>query len=298
MRNRNARVGFTLIELLVVIAIIALLVAILLPALSAAKSEGLRTKCNTNLRSIAQLAVASATDDPRSIIHHQSTGGEVQWLGLGAWDWGGASGTDPDYSENSGPDGFAAATRPLNKQMFGPALSQNSNFELYRCPGNEGQVANPDYGGDTPDSLESMFKYKGNSYQGDFIWYRSGNTGYRYGSFMRPVNQFTDTGKNLLFYECRFAQAFLTTEEFAPSLNFTPVTSPIPGSHAKLGDFNVSFADGHAARIKVLPRGTMVNPNSLDANRYPYRDGMARGLEWWYDNFPRPFILEEGVGDP
>lgn len=140
--------GFTLVELLVVIAIIGILVALLLPAIQAAREAARRSQCNNNMR---QLGIA---------IHNHISAKRTLPSGGEGTDWTpGKIGTGFDmhstftqllpYLEETGAADLFDFKYPYNhKDRPNNQLAAKTQIAAFRCPSNS--IAQPDpagYGG-------------------------------------------------------------------------------------------------------------------------------------------------------
>ena len=78
--------GLTLVELLIVVAIIALLVAILLPAITKAKELTRRVICGSNMRQLSVGIFGYAADNRNQLFTHwQSEAADQHGLKIYEW---------------------------------------------------------------------------------------------------------------------------------------------------------------------------------------------------------------------
>ena len=243
--NKETKSGsgaFTLIELLVVIAIIAILAAMLLPALAKAKCKATGIQCMNNTKQLTLAWIMYAGDREDKVL------GCGEWMSVAV--------------DNPGSDDFIDRNKQMGKQELAAYLG--NNVKVYQCPNDPRKSTQPGFVG-TPCcrtlTMNIYFKYDG--WTPGYFVYRKLSDMTRPG----PVNTFVFLDEGPSINNGLFGTDMDT---YDPNDMANKRTTDVPATyHCNAGSF--SFADGHSEIHKWKdPRTSQttgwpwVSPNNLD----------------------------------
>ena len=272
MSVRKSR-GFTLVELLVVIGIIALLIAILLPALKKARDASNVTKCASNLRQIAVAILSYAQDNRGRLLPSRVNPGDTIYPQ--GWFWSNqlvalnylpsVKGVDASGQPNAGESVFycpAGIDEDVSFSGFDaltPRAGKNQQYVLIKEPTAADAVRtfyalnSITHEGD-PNTASAM---PGKSVDAAFAWYNGKAPG-QTDLFLRDARY--TRSLSLIKRSALMVMAFDgNTYNWNNIPGSTGLSARISGRHGKPsnggkdGMFNCAFFDGHVAYLSTEP---------------------------------------------